>query len=312
VWKYAAEDVLLANLPYFHIFGFTLNLWLPFMFGMTIVTAANPLDFKGTCESIREEGVVYVGGTPSFLAGYLGASAPGDFQTVRMILSGGDRCPDAVRDGYRQKHGIEVYEGYGTTETSPIISVNVPGSSRPGSAGRPLPNIDVRIEDYETGADCASGVTGKILVRGASVMAGYFDDLERTSLCLRHGWYDTGDMGFVDEDGFLWHVGRLKRFVKVHGEMISLVRVEDVLQRCLPLHVGGCVVELPDAVRGARIIAALSAPVDERDVLRRMSAEMVNIAMPRAFVVLGELPRMGSGKIDVRAVTDLVRDRLQA
>jgi acyl-[acyl-carrier-protein]-phospholipid O-acyltransferase/long-chain-fatty-acid--[acyl-carrier-protein] ligase len=311
VWKYSAEDVLLANLPYFHVFGSTLNLWLPLFFGMTIVTAANPLDFKSVCTAIREEKVVYVGGTPSFLAGYLEASAPGDFASVRMVLTGGDKCPDSLREGYRRKHGVEVYEGYGTTETSPIISVNVPGSSKPGSAGRPLPNLNVRIENDETGNACVPGQRGKILVKGDSVMRGYFDDLEQTSLSLRCGWYDTGDMGYLDEDGFLWHVGRLKRFVKIHGEMVSLVRVEDILQRCVSADIECCVVELPDPARGARIVAVTSKPVDERAVLKRMSEELTNLAMPRQFLIVDELPKMGSGKVDVRKVTDMVRDRLQ-
>ena len=312
VWNYSAEDVILANLPYFHVFGLTLNLWLPLFYGMKIVTAANPLDFKGTSEAIREEKVVYVGGTPAFLSGYLEASAPGDFTTVRMVLSGGDKCPGAVREGFRRKHGVEVYEGYGTTETSPLISVNVPGSAKAGSVGKPLPNLEVHVEHFETGEPCPPGAVGKILVRGENVMNGYFDDLEQTSLSLRHGWYDTGDMGYLDDDGFLWLAGRLKRFVKIRGEMVSLVRVENVLQSSLPEGVTCCVVELPDAARGARIIAVVSAPVDERAVLRAMSADLPNIALPREFVVMDQLPKMGSGKIDIRTVTDRVRDRLQA
>jgi len=306
-WPYSEQDVVLANLPYFHVFGLTLNLWLPLYYGMTIVPFANPLDFKGVCEAVREERVVYVGGTPSFLSGYLEASQPGDFSSVRMVLTGGDKCPEMLRQGYRRKHSLELHEGYGTTETSPIISVNVPGASKPGSGGRPLPNVSIRIEDFDTGDDCPVGKTGKILVSGPCVMSGYFDDLEQTSLSLRKGWYDTGDMGWMDEEGYLWLAGRLKRFVKIHGEMVSLVRVEDVLRKCLPEDVPCCVVELPDALRGAQIIAAVTHPVDERAVLQAMAKELTNLQLPRRFVVVQALDRLGSGKVDIRAVTNRVR-----
>jgi len=128
---------------------------------------------------------------------------------------------------------------------------------------------------------------------------------------MRHGWYDTGDMGWMDEEGYLWHVGRLKRFLKVGGEMVSLVKVEDVLEKCLPEGVSCCVVEVPDQLKGAKIIAAVTQKLDLKDTLRKMSAHLPNIALPRQFVVIEELPKMGSGKIDFRKVTDMVRDMVQ-
>ena len=155
-------------------------------------------------------------------------------------------------------------EAYGTTETSPAITVNTLEHNRPGSVGRPLEGVQVRLENYETGEPCGVGEIGKILVKGENVMKGYFDDFEQTSLSIRHGWYDTGDMGFLDADGYLWHVGRLKRFLKIAGEMVSLVKVEDVLEKLLPPDVECCVVEVPDALRGARIVAAVTRPIDEK------------------------------------------------
>ena len=143
-------------------------------------------------------------------------------------------------------------------------------------------------------------------------MVGYYDDFAATSLAMRDGWYDTGDMGYRDADGFLWHVGRLRRFVKIGGEMVSLIRVENVLEQCLPEGVSCCVVELPDGVRGARIVAAITAELDTGALLRRMADELPNIALPRQFVVLPELPTMGSGKIDFRRTTDLVREAVAA
>ena len=138
-------------------------------------------------------------------------------------------------------------------------------------------------------------------------MKGYLNDIEETSLRIKGGWYDTGDMGYLDADGYLWLAGRLKRFVKIGGEMVSLVRVEDELERILPTDVDCCVVELPDPVKGARIVVAVTAPVDEKAVMKSLSRNLPNIALPRRLVLMDELPMMGgSGKIDFRAVTEMV------
>jgi acyl-[acyl-carrier-protein]-phospholipid O-acyltransferase/long-chain-fatty-acid--[acyl-carrier-protein] ligase len=167
------------------------------------------------------------------------------------------------------------------------------------------------VENYETGEECSPKEIGKILVKGDNVMKGYFDDFEQTTLAMRHGWYDTGDMGWMDEEGYLWHVGRLRRFVKIGGEMVSLIRVEDVLEKLLPEDVLCCVVEIPDHIRGAKIVAAVTQKLDEKQTLSEMSRHLPNIALPRQFVVTEELPKMGSGKIDFRSVTDMVRDMVQ-
>jgi acyl-[acyl-carrier-protein]-phospholipid O-acyltransferase/long-chain-fatty-acid--[acyl-carrier-protein] ligase len=250
-------------------------------------------------------------GTPAFFWGYLRSSKFGDFESTRITLTGADKCPDALREAFFKKHKKVLLEAYGTTETSPAITVNTPDFNRPGSVGRPIDGVDVRVENYETGETCVSGEIGKILVRGDNVMKGYFDDFEQTSLSIRHGWYDTGDMGYLDEDGYLWHVGRLKRFLKIGGEMVSLIRVENVLEKHLPPEVECCVVEVPDAIKGARIVVAITREIDEKAILKKISAELPNIAMPSKFVVLPDLPKMGSGKIDFRTITEKVRDIVQ-
>jgi acyl-[acyl-carrier-protein]-phospholipid O-acyltransferase/long-chain-fatty-acid--[acyl-carrier-protein] ligase len=278
---------------------------------MSIVSCANPLDNKMICATVKEEQTTLMVGTPSFLWGYLRKSEPGDFESLRLVVCGADKCPDALRQEFLERHGITLYEGYGTTETSPVISVNMPGNNRPGSVGKVLPDVEVRIENYETGKNCKPGETGRIMVKGDLVMKGYFDDLEETSMRIRHGWYDTGDMGFSDEDGFLWHSGRLKRFVKIGGEMVSLVKVENVLERLLPEGASCCVVEVPDALKGAKIIAAVTWPLDEKMVLKQMAEQLPNLALPKQFVIIEELPRMGSGKIDFRTVTEMVGGRAQ-
>lgn len=303
-----SEDIFLANLPYFHVFGQTANLWVPFVKGMTIVTYANPLDFKAICDVVREEKVTLMCGTPTFFWGYLRKSTPGDFASVRILLSGADKCPDTLRQAYLEKHNKVLLEAYGATETSPAITANSPTHNRPGSVGRVLSGVQVRIENYETNEACKTGDIGKILVKGDLVMKGYFDDFEETSLHIRHGWYDTGDMGLMDKDGYLWHVGRLRRFVKIGGEMVSLIRVEGALEKCLAPDNECCVVEVPDAIRGAKIVAVITQPIDEKAVLKNMSATLPNIALPKQFIIMEELPKMGSGKIDFRLLTERAKE----
>ena len=145
------------------------------------------------------------------------------------------------------------------------------------------------------------------MVKGEGVMSGYLNDMAESHLRLKSGWYDTGDLGVLDEDGYLWHKGRLKRFVKIGGEMISLVNVEETLAEVIGEDVGCCAVELPDARRGSRIIAVTNRQIDERDVARKLADQLPNLALPKKYVVVKELPTMGSGKIDFRTLTGMVR-----
>lgn len=310
IFNFRSEDIFMCTLPFFHVFGLTTNLWLPVYHGMTMLTYANPLDFKKVCSIVREHRPTFLVGTPSFFWGYLRKSEEGDFDSLRIALTGADKCPDALREGFKAKHNITVYEGYGATECSPVISTNTPKFNRPGSVGKPIPGLQVRIENYETGEECGLGEDGRILVKGDSVMKGYFNDFEQTSLHIRRGWYDTGDMGNLDEDGYLWHVGRLKRFVKVGGEMVSLVKIEDVLERFLPEDAHCCVVEIPDAFKGARIVAVVTTSLDEKTILKQMAQHLPQIALPKIFLVWETLPKMGSGKIDFRTISEMAREQL--
>ncbi len=311
VLEFNDKDVMLGNLPMFHSFGQTAHLWLPIYCGMTVVTYANPLDFKGVNDAVREEKVTIFAGTPSFFWGYLGKSNPGDYDSCKIILAGADKCPDALRKAFYEKHNKVILEAYGCTETAPGLALNTPTHNRPGSVGRMLPGVSLRVENHETGNECKVRETGKILVKGDNIMKGYFNDFENTSLAFRNGWYDTGDMGWVDEEGYLWHVGRLKRFVKIGGEMISLIKVEDVLEKLLPENTKCCVVEIPDQTKGAKIVAAITQPINEKETLKKMSEHLPNIALPKQFVVIPELPQMGTGKIDFRTTTNMVRDLVQ-
>ena len=304
------SDVILANLVFFHVFGLTVNLWVSFYYGMTMVSYANPLDFLTISKIAREEKPTVMVGTPSFFWGYLHKSEPGDFKTLRIMVSGADKCPDALREGFMKKHGVTLLEGYGATETSPVIAVNSHEFNRPGSTGRVIPGMKVRVENFETGEECKTREVGKIFVKGDSVMKGYYDDPELTAEALIDGWYNTGDMGFFDEDDFLWHAGRFKRFVKIGGEMVSLVKVENTLEKYLPVGVSCCVVDVSDELRGSSIIATVTIEVNKSEILKKMGTELPNIALPKHFIVIRELPMMGTGKIDFRSVTKIVQDIL--
>jgi len=306
--KITESDILLANLVFFHIFGLTVNLWVSFYYGMTMVSYANPLDFQTISTIAREEKPTIMVGTPSFFWGYLHKSEPGDFKTLRLMVAGADKCPDALREGYMKKHGVTLLEGYGATETSPVISVNSHEFNRPGSTGKVIPGVQVRLENFETGEPCKTREVGKILVKGDSVMKGYYDDPELTAGAMVDGWYNTGDMGYFDEDDFLWHAGRFKRFAKIGGEMVSLVKVENTLEKFLPMGVSCCVVEVSNEKKGASIIATVSIEVNKAEMLKRMGNELPNIALPKRFIVIKELPMMGTGKIDFRSVTKIVQE----
>jgi len=312
VYHLTSEDRFMSVLPLFHVFGHNANFWLPLIAGMTNVTVANPLEYKKIPQYIRENQTTLIAATPIFFAGYLRESKPGDFASCRLMLAGADKTPVWLREGYWEKHNIELLEAYGATETSPGVSVNTPWDNRPGSIGKPLPSVEVKIVDISSGATLAAGQEGKILVKGDLVMKGYFDDIEETSLRIKDGWYDTGDMGMIDEEGYLWHLGRLKRFVKIGGEMVSLVRTESVLEKMIPDGIACCVVEVPDSLKGARIVAAITEPINEREVLKKMAKELPSLALPKEFVLLPEMPKMGSGKVDFRTITNLVRKKLHA
>ena len=311
VFKLTSDDVIMCILPLFHVFGQTINFWLPLLNGMTSVTYANPLDYKKIPTIMKEEKITMIAGTPIFFAGYLRESKPGDFESVRLIVAGADKTPDWLREGYQKKHGIVLLEGYGTTETSPVVSANTPENNRPGSIGKVFPGVQVKITDINTGEELPRGREGKILVKGDLVMKGYYDDIEETSFRIKDGWYDTGDMGMLDRDGFLWHRGRLKRFVKIGGEMVSLVKTESIMEEILPDGVSCCVVEVPDFRKGARLVAAVTRKVNDKEIIKQLTKKLPSISIPTQFLVFDELPKMGSGKLDFRTITDMVRERLK-
>jgi len=310
VFKLTEQDRIMAILPLFHVFGHSIDFWLPLVLGATAVSYANPLEYKTIPKIIREEGATMIAATPVFFSGYLRESKAGDFNTMRILVAGADKCPEKLRKGYMEKHGKVLLEGYGTTETSPVVSANTPEHNKPGSIGPVFPSVRVKIVDIDTDKELQRGKEGKILVKGPNVMKGYYDDLEETSVRIKDGWYDTGDMGVLDEDGYLWHRGRLKRFVKIGGEMVSLVRTETLLQEILPQGVECCVVEVHDVRKGAKLIAAVTEEVNTKETIRELAKTLPSIAIPAQFIPFTDLPKMGSGKVDFRTITQMVKEEL--
>ncbi len=304
------NDIFAGTLPFFHVFGLTTNLWLPLSFGCSIVAHANPLDYSAIVKSIIKYKITVLIGTPTFFHGYLRKSKPGDLNTIRFAIAGADKLNEKLRLAYKDQHGIDILEGYGTTETSPVVSVNTPENNTPGSIGKPVPEVLVKIVDRETDEKLPVGKVGKIMVKGDLVMKGYLHDMEETSLHMHAGWYDTGDMGMLDEDGFLWHKGRLKRFVKVGGEMVSLVKVEEVLAKYLPNGVTCCVVDVPNPKKGADVVAAVATgEFNKKKVLKQLAKELPAISVPKEFYVIEDIPLMGSGKVAFREVEKICRLR---
>jgi len=305
-----STDVFLTNLPYFHVFGLTVNLWIPLVVGGQIITVLNPLDYKTIVESVKNYKVTVLVSTPTFLHGYLQKSQKGDFASVRYFVSGADKLPEQIREEYIKQHGIEVLEGYGATETSPIVSVNYPGCVKRGSVGKPLPGVHLKITDLEGGFELPRGKEGKILIKGDLVMKGYFGNIEETYLRIRDGWYDTGDMGILDDEGFLHHRGRLKRFVKIGGEMLSLVRIEDEINKLLPEETICCVVDIPDMVKGSEIVSVVTnKQIDKKEIKKKLAKVLPKIAIPKKFVVIDEFPMSSSGKVNFRAVEERCRNQ---
>lgn len=304
-----SSDVFIANLPYFHVFGLTVNLLLPLTLGSGIVTVLSPLDYKQVVDSVKKYKVTILVSTPTFFYGYLQRARQGDFKSVKYAIAGADKLVHQIRDEYKRIHNLEILEGYGTTETSPVISTNLPHANKFGSVGKPLPGVKVKITHLETGEELGINEEGKILVKGDLVMKGYFNDIEETSFRIKNGWYDTGDMGIIDEDGFIHHRGRLKRFVKIAGEMISLVRVEDALNEVLPDDTICCAVEIPDPVKGAEIVAVVTTTdIDHKKIKKQLTKLLPSLAIPKKFYVLDSIPMASSGKVNFRAVEEICRN----
>ena len=299
------KDIFLSSLPLFHSFGFTTNFWLPISLGATMVTVANPLDYKLVCQTVPKYRISFMTGTPVFFKAYLPKSNSDTFATVRIMICGADKLPEGVRKAYFDKFGKELCEGYGVTEASPVISTNTHDYHKPGSIGKQLPSVQVKVVERESDKELPVGQEGRLLVKGENVMKGYLVDEKLDKSALNDGWYDTGDIAIIDEDGYIWHRGRAKRFLKIGGEMVSLVVVEEALQKYFPPEVTYCAVEVRQKEGSSCVGLAVNQECKLLDIKKFLKKNGLNsISLPSKLFVLEEIPVMGSGKVDFKSVQE--------
>jgi acyl-[acyl-carrier-protein]-phospholipid O-acyltransferase/long-chain-fatty-acid--[acyl-carrier-protein] ligase len=303
-----AQDVILNALPMFHAFGLTAGTLLPLLNGMRIFLYPTPLHYRIIPEVAYEINATLLFGTNTFLAGYAKYAHPYDFYSVRYVFAGAEKLQADTKRLWAEKFGLRILEGYGATETSPILTANTPMFYRDGTVGRFMPGVEWRLEEVP-------GVEGggRLHVRGPNIMLGYLRPerpglLEPPASSLGPGWYDTGDIVHVDAEGFVSILGRVKRFAKIAGEMVSLGVVEELAARLWPgqLHAA---VTVPDEKKGERIILVSQCKAAERGALVKEAQRQgySELYQPKEVRVVKELPLLPTGKVDYPALTAQVR-----
>ena len=319
VFGVSHRDCFLGILPFFHSFGFTGTLCLPAILGVGVVYYPNPLDAKSIGPLVREYNVTFLLATPTFLQLYLRSCSAEDFGSLRVVMTAAEKLPDRLAMAFEEQFGIRPLEGYGCTECAPAVAVNTldfrsagfrqVGAKR-GKIGHPLPGVSVRIVDPETQAPLATGQPGLLLVRGPNVMQGYLGRPEKTAEVLRDGWYVTGDVAAIDEDGFLQITDRLNRFSKIGGEMVPHIKVEEKLHELAGATGQTFVVTgVPDEKKGERLVVLHKLADGQLPaVLEKLSrCDLPNLWKPRAdqFFRVNAFPQLGTGKLDLRKVREI-------
>jgi acyl-[acyl-carrier-protein]-phospholipid O-acyltransferase/long-chain-fatty-acid--[acyl-carrier-protein] ligase len=313
---------ILGILPFFHSFGFTVTLCLPLVLGPGVVYYPNPLDARGIGAIVRQNEVTVMLATATFLQIYLRAVAPEDFGSLKLIVTGAEKLPERLAAAFEERFGIRPFEGYGCTECAPAVAVNTwdyraagfyQVGSKHGKIGQPVPGMCVRIADAEdpwNGKTHPPGEPGMLLLRGPNIMLGYLNHPEKTAEVLRDGWYCTGDMAMLDEDGFLQITGRLNRFSKIGGEMVPHLKIEEQLQELAGVaEQAFVVIGVPDEKKGERLVVLhrLSEADLQRCLEKFAACELPNLWKPKAdaFHHVENFPVLGTGKLDLRGVKEL-------
>jgi len=299
VLRIGPEDKVFNCLPIFHSFGLTAGTLLPLVSGARLVLYPSPLHFKEIPKLIAQTRSTALFGSSTFLSHYARHAEPGDLKSLRYVVAGAEKLAEPVRQAWRERFGVDILEGYGATETAPVVAVNRPGANRPGTVGRLLPGIEARVAPVEC---IARG--GELHVRGPNLLSGYYH-YDRPGVLalpwssLGEGWYNLGDVAELDADGYLTILGRLRRFAKVAGEMVSLEVVEALARTVSAeaMHAATCV---PDPGRGESIILFTTDPALAREPLAQAAKAqgLPEIALPRRIRVVESLPMLGTGKVD--------------
>lgn len=304
-------DKIFTCLPLFHSFGLNVGCLVPLFNGSNIFLYPTPLHYRLVPELIYETGATVFFSANTFLKGYARYAHPYDFNRLRYVVAGAEKLHDDTLDLWFNRFGIRILQGYGVTETSPVISVNTPMQYKAGTVGRAMPYIECSIQPIE-GIDQG----GKLLVKGPNVMSGYLQQgsssigLPQTT--LGSGWYDTGDIADIDEQGFISILGRAKRFAKLGGEMISLSAVEELALLVWPDH-DHAALSVYDERKGEKIILVTNNPQAERKFLQEHARQngIGELYIPRIILKTEKLPRLGSGKTDYITLVTLVEEEAQ-
>lgn len=310
---FSAQDIILNALPLFHSFGLTAGTLLPLFSGMKTFFYPSPLHYRIVPEMAYDVNATVLFGTNTFLSGYARFAHPYDFYSVRYVFAGAEKLQEETRRVWAEKFGVRIFEGYGATETAPVLSANTPMESAVGSVGRFMPGIEHKLEPVP---GVESG--GRLFVRGPNVMLGYLLHDQPGKLIppvTEHGpgWYDTGDIVTVDEGGFIRIQGRAKRFAKIGGEMVSLAAVEELAASVWPdaLH---AVTTLPDAAKGeALVLITEQTDADRGALLQQAKGQGIGeLNVPKKILTVKKMPLLGTGKIDYPGVRALAEQEFGA
>jgi acyl-[acyl-carrier-protein]-phospholipid O-acyltransferase/long-chain-fatty-acid--[acyl-carrier-protein] ligase len=318
------RDSLLASLPFFHSFGCTVTLWYPLLEGTPIITYPNPLDAATNAALVEKYEITVMLATPTFLRAYLRKAEPQQLRSTRLVIVGAEKMPLDLAEKFQQRFGKCVYEGYGLTETTPVVSVNLPNPvpERPdvtvqplyrlGSVGKTAAGIAAEIRHPENDdAKLTIYESGMLWLRGPNIFEGYLKDPPRTAEVLRERWLKTGDIGRLDEDGFLYIEGRLSRFSKIGGEMVPHEGVEQKIIAALGLDGSErqiAICGLRDESKGEALLLLTSQPIDT-DALRAGLRDMgvPNLWIPKRVATVKEIPVLASGKLDLKRCQEIAR-----
>jgi acyl-[acyl-carrier-protein]-phospholipid O-acyltransferase / long-chain-fatty-acid--[acyl-carrier-protein] ligase len=317
------SDRIMGVLPLFHSFGFTGTLWLPLLAEFGVVYHPNPTDAKTIGETVHKYKATLLISTSTFFAGYLRRCTKEEFASLRYVIAGAEKLREAVVQGYKEKYGITILEGYGCTELAPVVSVNVSDvfdgkekqiGHKPGTVGQPIPGVAVKVIDRDTERPLPPDEEGLLLVKGPNVMLGYLGQPKLTDEVLRAGWYVTGDIAAIDEDGFIRIVDRISRFSKIGGEMVPHMKVEETMNEVLG-NPAAAVTALPDEQRGEKLVAFYAQNGINRDELweKLNHSDLPKLWIPKRenLHAVEALPLLGSGKVDLRQIKSMAQERSQ-
>jgi acyl-[acyl-carrier-protein]-phospholipid O-acyltransferase/long-chain-fatty-acid--[acyl-carrier-protein] ligase len=311
VYWVTKSDCIIGVLPFFHSFGFAFTLWFPLLSGFSVAYHANPMDGKAIGELVRKHKATFLLSTPTFCAGYVRKCSKEEFSTLRCVLVGAEKLRESIATSFHEKFGLPLLEGYGCTEMSPVVAVNFPDydgadkqtGCKPGTVGQPVPGVAVRVVNPETFEPVAQGTEGLLLVNGPNRMAGYLGQAEKTAEVLRDGWYVTGDIVALDDEGFIRITDRLARFSKIGGEMVPHGRIEEAVSAIIG-DAQCMVTSVPDEQRGERLVVLYTRQdMEPGELWAKLSeTDLPKLWVPKkdSLYRVEAIPALGTGKADLR------------